>query len=517
MSDTEIVILSVPYTEPLPMVAPALLSACLNNVGISAVGLDFSISFLDAFVNRADWNDIKHLLTLGTIPDKKLSKRTITDILKFIKKYLLTVKQTYNPNYIGLSIFTNESIDFSYILIPYIRKYLPNTKIVVGGRGIELMCGVHNIKHYEIYHKYGMADTIVVGDAETALIEVIQNNITGIYFAKQQTKEDLDDIPSPNWDDYDVDVYKKYYDYTIPKDELHPELEETRYLVISSSKGCVRKCTFCDVASFWPKYLYREGANVARDIITNYHATGIKNYLFSDNLINGSVSHYREMNKVLAAELPRTITYSGFAIFRDKKYMPEEDFVIAKEAGCARWTVGVESGSERIRFDMKKDVTDQDQEHCIINLHKNNIVQTWLLIVGYPTETEQDYLLTEDMLKRYAYLNKNGAIKLGITATFQLLHNSPLIQNQEYVKKYGLNYDVASSNLSRYFWTADINPENIFPVRADRFVRLVTLAQSLGYQFQKETPLNKIIDELQDLKLIYNDYKPKKLFTIARN
>ena len=96
MSDTEIVILSVPYTEPLPMVAPALLSACLNNVGISAVGLDFSISFLDAFVNRADWNDIKHLLTLGTIPDKKLSKRTITDILKFIKKYYTYIKKLKN-------------------------------------------------------------------------------------------------------------------------------------------------------------------------------------------------------------------------------------------------------------------------------------------------------------------------------------------------------------------------------------------------------------------------------------
>ena len=514
MSKTKIVILSVPFTEPVPLVAPALLSACLKKVDISAKGIDFSVEFFDAFVDKPYWNAVKHLITIGKVPHGQLPRRAIIDILKFTKRKLLDIKRNHDPEYIGLSIFTNESIDFSYILIAYIRRYLPNVKLIVGGRGLELTCGVHNIKYYEKFHKYHLADTIVVGDAETAIIEVIKNDITGIYFAKQQTKEDLDDIPTPNWEDYDMSVYTKYYNHAITKDELQPDLDP-RYIVICASKGCIRKCSFCDVATFWPNYLYRDGANVARDIIENYRATGIKNFFFSDNLINGSTSHFRKMNEILAREIPHTINYGGYAIFRSKKYMPESDFELASIAGCKRWHVGVESGSERVRIEMKKDITDEDVDHCIVNLHKYKINQHWLLMVGYPTEFEEDYLATEDLIKRYAHLNTTGSIKLGITPTFQLLSDSPLLKNPEYTIKYGLKYDMVNSNLSRYFWTADINPENTFPVRADRFLRFIRLATDLGYEFQKEMPIEKWVTEVHNLKQIYNDYIPKKVFTIT--
>jgi hypothetical protein len=135
-------------------------------------------------------------------------------------------------------------------------------------------------------------------------------------------------------------------------------------------------------------------------------------------------------------------------------------------------------------------------------------------MVGYPTETEQDYLETELLLKRYAHLNSDHMILLGITPTFQLLHNSPLLQSPELVKEYGLSYNI-NNNLSRYFWTADINPENIFPVRYDRFMRLITLAKELNYTFQREMALEKYLDELAQLKHLYNEYKPKKMFHIS--
>jgi len=510
---TRVIILSVPYTEPMPMVAPVLLSACLNNAGISAKGIDFSIAFFEQFNNKPYWNSIKHLVTIGKAD--VLPRRAVIDLLKFIRKQLISIRDTYNPEYLGLSIFTNESIDFSYLLIPYIRKYLPNTKIMLGGRALELICGIYNIKHYEKYHKYGLADIIVVGDAETAIVEVVQNNLLGIYFSKQQTKEDLDNIPTPNWDDYDTSVYSKYREYSIVKDENRPDLD-SRYIAIMGSKGCVRQCTFCDVASFWPKYLYREGANIARDIIENYRSTGITNFLFTDNLINGSTSQYRTLNEVLVREIPNTINYSGYAIFRSKQYMPESDFELAKVAGCKEWSIGVESGSETVRFELKKNFTDDDMDHSIRHLSKNNITQTWLLMVGYPTETEQDYLATEEFLRKYAHLNSDRSIRIGITATFQLLSNSPLIKNKEYIEKYGLKYDF-SSNLSRYFWTADINPENTFDVRADRYVRLLNLTKELGYPFSYGFPVEKWTEEVLHMRKLYEKYKPKKVFVISSN
>lgn len=503
---TRVVIISVPYTEPLPMVAPVLLSACLNQAGISAIGIDFSIKFLNEFVNKPYWPELKNLFAIGVKPDR-LPKRAVIDILKFIKLSLLDIKNLHNPEYIGLSIFTNESVNFSYLLIPYIRKYLPGVKIMLGGRGLELICGIYNIKNYEKYYINGMADIVVVGDSETAIVEVVKNNISGIYHAAPQTKEDLLAIPLARWADYNFDLYKPFSNYQIQED-ANLVGQDPRYIAITASKGCVRKCTFCDVASFWPKYIYKDGEKIAQELIESYKMTGITNYHFTDNLINGSVSHYKKMNQMLAREIPNTISYSGYAIFRSKSTMPEEDFELAAKAGCKNWTVGIESGSERVRLDMKKKFSNDDMDFSIKNLHKNGIVQYWLFMVGFPTETDWDYKETENLLRRYAYLNKNNMISVSVTPTFQVLHNSPIIQDQNLVDAYGLKYSI-KNNLDRYFWTVDINPSNTFATRFERWLKLTDLMFELGYKTQPGAPIHKWRDELTNLKKIYDETNPK--------
>lgn len=511
MQPTKVVILSVPYTDPLPMVAPVLLSACLNRANISSRGLDFSVDFLDHFIAKPYWADIKNLLALGFAPTSKLPRRAIIDILKFIRHKLLDIKNEYNPEYIGLSLFTNESINFSYILIPYIRRYLPETKIMLGGRALELTCGVENRLHYDKYWDHGMADLIIVGDAETAIIDAVNESASGIYRAKTQDRSDLENIPIPNWDDYNFDQYKKFENYTIGEDRSLPGYNP-RYIAVTGSKGCVRNCTFCDVSSFWPKFIYRDGEKIAEEIIVAYQKTGIKNFKFTDNLINGSISHYRRMNEKLAKEIPNQIHYSGYAIFRSKSQMPSDDFVLARKAGCQFWSIGIETGSERLRYQMKKKFSNDDLHYGIINLHKNGIIQHHLLMIGYPTETEWDYRETENYLRQHAHLNKNGMIKLNITPTFQLNYNAPVGQ-ERYIDEYKLHF-THIDNFSRYFWTTDVNPENTFAVRYERWHRLVNLAEELNYNFQPGMQLKSWGDELAKLKKIYDEKQTKKVYPI---
>ena len=512
LQQKQVVILSVPYTEPLPMVAPVLLSACLNNAGISAAGLDFSIKFMSVFVNKPYWPELKNQIALGISSDHGLPRRALIDVLKFIKQELTTISAKYNPEYIGLSLFTNESINFTYILIPYIRKYLPNAKIMLGGRGLELTCGVENREHYKKYWDHGMADLIIVGDAETAIIESIKENAVGIYHAKTQDREDLENIPIPNWTDYDFDLYKQFSNYRIVEGHDTPG-EDPRYIAVTGSKGCVRNCTFCDVSSFWPKYIYRDGVKIAEEIIANYEKTGIQNFRFTDNLMNGSISHYRKMNVELASRIPDTISYRGYAIFRSKAQMPEEDFELAKRAGCVQWAVGVESGSERVRYDMKKKFSNDDIDHGITNMNKYKIALSMLLMVGYPSETDRDFAESENLLKRYAHLNKTGLIKIGITPSFMLLQNSPLIQSKDISDLYKFNYNL-SDNLSRWFWTSELNPENTFEVRYQRWKKLMTLSQELGYPFWQGMPIGKWSDELENLKKVYDEKQYKKVYSL---
>lgn len=492
------------------MVAPALLSGCLKTAGINSYAVDLSIHFIAEFIDKPYWKDLKNILALGVF--EQIPRRLLIDVFKFIKTQLCSIKEKYNPTHIGLSIFTNESINFSYLLIPYIRKYLPNTTLVLGGRGLELTCGTENKLHYKKYYDHGMADLIIVGDSETAIVDAIKSNATGIFFAKQQSKEDLIKIPLPDWSNYNFELYKKFDTYKIAEGHDSPN-DDPRYIAVTASKGCVRHCTFCDVESFWPKYIYRDGRDVAEEIIFNYKNTGITNYRFTDNLINGSISHYRTLNLVLAENIPNTIKYRGYAIFRSRSQMPAGDFELARRAGCTSWTVGIESGSERVRYDMKKKFSNDDMDYGINQLYQNNIAQNLLLMVGYPTETQQDFEETKRFFKRYQSLNKNGMIRVGITPTFMMLNNSPLVQNSLLKNEYGIHFD-HSDSMSRYFWTADVNDNNTFEVRYNRWAELVKLAQDLGYSFQPGMPVQKWADDLASIKKVYDERKSKKVFVI---
>ena len=500
---TKVVILSVPYLEPHPQVAPILLSACLNDAGISAKAIDFNILFLQKFIDSEYWIDIKNILINGHLHNTKLPRKVFAEILKFSKKFLKELVSKHNPEWIGLSIFSSESLDFSLILSYLIRKFFPKIKIIAGGKGLEVPSSLaaNSKKHYIEFIENNIVDTVVIGDAEKSIINVIKENFIGLYESPQQNKDDLDSIPLPNYSDYDLNVYKKLKNH-VSLDRMVKE----PYFVVTSSKGCIRNCTFCDVASFWPKFIFRDPEKVAREIISYYKNTGIKNVQFTDNLINGSVTNYRKINQILAQEIPNEIKYSGYAIFRGKNQMPDEDFDLAAKAGCVHWSIGVESGSEKIRYDMKKKFSNTDLDWSIKNLHRVNIKQSWLMIVGYPTETESDFLETLDMFKRYAHLNKSGMIQYSVTPTFALLENSPLFHDLELIKSHGLA-DTFKQHLYQKFWTSSINPDNTFDVRVKRWFRLVELAEELGYSRHEGFVITKWTNEINNLLRIYNETK----------
>jgi radical SAM superfamily enzyme YgiQ (UPF0313 family) len=510
----KVVILSIPYTVFVPAPAPVLLSACLKKAGIDAIGIDFSSQFHSYFYQKPYWEYLKTFLAEGQIDNKFNYRRAVIDVIKYTKKTLIDIKKTYNPEIIGLSIFTSESLNFFYTVIPYIRKYLPDTLIMIGGRGLESICRIENIPHYQKIHNHGMADIIVIGDAESEIIKVVQEKKLGINFSPIQTKQDLDDIPSATWEDYDLTLYDKLQDLKIVADKTG-KFVNPKSMVVTASKGCVRKCTFCDVAHYWPNYIFRDGENVANDIIKAYQHTKITNFEFTDNLINGSVPNYRKMNLKLAQTIPDTINYGGYAIFRDKQSMTSEDFELASRAGCRRWSIGIESGSERIRKEMRKNFSNDDIRHGAYFLSKNNIMQHWMLITGYPSETEEDVKETVNLLHEYKHLANKNLLQIGFTLPFQLNDFSPLMKEDEYKSKYNWNESNLQDIHYKFFWTTSANPENNFNTRYKRWIELTSLAEQLGYNFFWTTDVKKYTKELENLKNIY-DQKNSKVIYISK-
>ena len=477
------------------MMAPVLLAACLARENIPAVAVDFNILFLNRFVNESYWPHFKNLMTLGHLSQGGIGRRGSRDVLKFTRDTLRSVIDQHDPDYIGLSLFTHESIFFYHVMVYVLRRWWPHIKIVVGGRALELK---KDDQHwYDVIHEQNLADLIVVGDAEISIIRALQEKRTGIVLSESFTEQDLDSIPLPKWEDYDLDHYKNF---------SHQLPEEQRYFSVIGSKGCVRKCSFCDVASFWPRYIYRDGAKIAREIIENHTRTGIKHFRFADNLMNGSIRHYRTMNTVLATEIPNQITYQGYAIFRGKNQMKSEDFATMQKAGCLSWTIGVESGSERVRDHMRKKFTNADIDWTANQLANNGIKQNWLFIVGYPTETDEDFECTIDLLRQHQDLGRRGMIKIGITPPFMLLKSSPLWND------HGLQNEMQYQDDDRSFWISGANPNNTFAVRSQRWFRMMDTVRELGYQFQVNMPVDKWTQEVRMLQEKYAKHKTKTFF-----
>jgi radical SAM superfamily enzyme YgiQ (UPF0313 family) len=502
----KVVLLSVPYCEPYPIVAPVLLAGCLEHAGITAQAFDFNIDFYHHFSSDSQWAEYRNFLSIGYLVRPKFNIRLYKNIFRFTKQYIKKIINNHDPEYIGLSIFTSESIDFGLVLSYIIRKHFPKLKIIAGGKGLEVTDG-NNTYHYQKWIDLGVVDAVVKGDAETAIINLVKNNLTGVIIAAKQTKEDLDIIPLPKWEDYNFSSYSSV------KEQLK---QQDAYLTVTASKGCVRQCTFCDVASFWPDYIYRDPVKVANEIIFNYQSTGITKFYFTDNLINGSVSNFRTMNEILVSTIPNTIEYGGYAIFRGRNQMPEDDFYLAQKAGNYKWSVGVESGSEKVRFDMKKKFTNDDLDWSVNMLLKYGIQQNWLLIVGYPSETEEDFKATKDLLIKYNSFASDKKITIQITPTFMLLNNSPLLTNNQLSEEYGLAHLKNQDFLNAKFWTSKKYLDNDYPTRSRRWKELMSLTESLNYSFGPGMPVDKWREEITNLDKIYEQQKTK-IFSIYQS
>ena len=270
---------------------------------------------------------------------------------------------------------------------------------------------------------------------------------------------------------------------------------------ITGSKGCVRDCTFCDVGGSWPKFVYRKGEDIGRELVDTYRRYGIRKFEFTDNLVNGSIKNFRAMNAFIADHEPDVFDYMGFAICRPKNEFPASDFRLAKTAGARRFKVGIESGSEQVRFDMKKKFTNDDITWFAENCHDNGIAQVWLMFVGYPTETEEDFQASIDLLKTHRHLTSDGTIKVFLSLPMMLTSGSAFMR--KYGEEYGLTHN-SSDPWSDFFWTSTIYGQNTFEVRASRWRRFVDAINQYGYANDSTRQAEKFL-EIDGIEQLYRE------------
>jgi len=289
----------------------------------------------------------------------------------------------FKPDVVGFSMYQFSEEPTKW-MIQELKKRIPNLKIAVGGSNVQ-----HGWFHIEPYYDY-----VVNGEGEEAILKILDNVENGInYDTPQYIKQpeeqriNLNNLPMPDYSSID------FNDYEIPNGALS-EL----------SRGCTAKCTFCEETHFW-KYRQRQAVDALTEIEWLYYNKGTDIIWFIDSLVNGNLKELRAFAKGVIAKGLK-IKWSGYA--RCDGRMDLEYLKDLADSGCMALNYGCESGSQKVLNDIDKGVTVDEMEQNFRDGNTVGIMAATNWIVGFPTETYQDFADTMAFLWRMRDMNINN-------------------------------------------------------------------------------------------------------------
>jgi len=365
----------------------------------------------------------------------------------------------------GFSLYftTRES---SLELARRIKRRDPSRLIVCGGpeciRQKELLL--------HIGAEEGIIDAIVPGVGETALGKLLDSRRDGRFdvcpgarvrvgtkFLDGGAAEplgNLDEIPFPDFGSINMALYRQ--PVTLPT-----------YF----SRGCPNQCAFCETKAYWgDRWQNRSGARVAQEIeALCLRYPDSKSFEFCDTLLNANIRELESFcDRLLEARLlgMPLISWWGSAVIRPD--MTSALFRKMKAAGCDALVVGVESGSQRVLDSMRKRQDIPSVKRFLKDAKAAGVRCRVNLMVGFPTETEEDFRQTLDFVVRNA-------------DAIDSIYPSPvLVREDTYLHQHAFDeYGIAERAFHTEYWSSQ-DGQNTYPERMRRFRLLCETARQAG-------------------------------------
>jgi radical SAM superfamily enzyme YgiQ (UPF0313 family) len=271
-------------------------------------------------------------------------------------------------------------------------------------------------------------DYIIQGEGEIALLNLIdEEKFIGEIRSPDETKPvivygkpvgNLDDLPSPAWHlfmDKPYNWHSGIHEVGIGIEPIFP---------LNTSRGCPFNCAFCSVAGIfgrkWRGWSAGRIINEIKQLIRHYGAKAI--YFREDNFTVNKQRVIDFCNLLLKQNIDIKWICESRVDTVDKELLK-----LMYKAGC-RWIYfGVESGSQKVLNDLKKGYTVSQIEDCFRWCREVGIKTYASMILGTPTETDEDIEQSEALLRRIRPDSScnNGYIGLPASELYSYYRNHP--------------------------------------------------------------------------------------------
>jgi radical SAM superfamily enzyme YgiQ (UPF0313 family) len=446
----------------------AFLSSLLQKKGFSVDKVDLNmlcyIKCDDEY--RHFWNISSNILLDKIVIDKFISKNeALIDS---------AIAKTAKSQIVGFTIYKTTK-HISLAVARKIKEKYPDKIIIFGGP--ECFIGGNPGE----FLKDESVNYVVTGEGERVLPELINkirhnrniDSCKGVMYKKDgQLKYTGDRLPLKNLNSLpfpDFSGLTKLYK------------GQSVILPIQASRGCINRCAFCSEGVYWKKFRSMSGRRVFNEIEEQVEKYGADQFAFHDSLINGNMKELvifcdlmikNKLNLILhknnSAALSSNfsdILWGGQALVRPE--MTIEILKKMKRAGCYRLSYGIESGSQKVLNAMNKRFTLKEALNVLRNTHNAGIIVQMNIIIGFPTETKDDFRQTMEFIKEARpYIDV-----ISPSPSCEIIKGTILCNCY---KKFGVK-----DGSNRYYWES-CSGENNYIERFKRYEKFCEYAISIG-------------------------------------
>ncbi len=290
------------------------------------------------------------------------------------------ILKNWHPDYIGIT-FTTPLVSEAFSLAAIAREECPETVLIAGG--------VHVTTLAEEVLRASEFDIAVIGEGENTLREICRgeplNGINGIsYLDGEQFMTtppralimDLDDLPMPAWQLYDLQYYKS------------PHIASRKNPVgyMETNRGCNHFCTYCSQNIFGHKVREKSPKRVVDEMFRMLDM-GFNDIHIKDNNFTANIDRAKMVCRMLIErKFPAPWALPTGVNVRD---VDREFFQLARESGCYQVAFGIESASAAVLAKVGKKQNMDLMRRAVQMAHSEGLETVGFFMIGLPGDTEE--------------------------------------------------------------------------------------------------------------------------------